>query len=70
MPMYDYLCPHCGSAFEELRPMAERDTAECPNCGRTADKQVSSFFTGGGSGAAASQGSRGGSCDVGGFGGG
>lgn len=68
MPMYDYQCPHCGEAFEELRPMAERDTAACPRCGKTAEKQLSNFFTGGSR--ASSAPSRGGSCDIGGLGGG
>jgi len=68
MPMYDYLCPKCGAAFEELRPMAERETAECPECGAAAKKQVSSFL--GTSGSNGSAPSRGGSCDVGSFGGG
>ncbi len=45
MPMYDYLCPHCGEAFEELRSIAARKTAECPRCGKTAQQQVSGFFT-------------------------
>lgn len=67
MPMYDYQCPKCGAAFEELRPLAERDTAPCPECGATAQKQISSFFTGGGQGTPSRGG---GSCGLGGFGGG
>lgn len=70
MPMYDYECPACGAAFEDLRPIAERDTAECPECGATAEKQVSSFFTGSSSDGSGATPSRGGSCDVGRFGGG
>jgi putative FmdB family regulatory protein len=70
--MYDYLCPHCGEAFEELRSISERATAPCPACGKTAEKQLSGFFTGGSSrgegGASPSRG--GGSCSIGGFGGG
>lgn len=46
MPLYDYRCPHCDHAFEELRPLAERASAPCPQCGRKAEKQISSFFTG------------------------
>ena len=68
MPMYDYACPHCGEAFEELRPMAERDTAECPRCGKTAEKQLSGFFTS--TSRANSPTPRGGGCGAGGFGGG
>ena len=69
MPMYDYLCPQCGEAFEELRPIAERATAKCPSCGKTAEKQISGFFTANSSSNAPS---RGGSCGIGGggFGGG
>ena len=34
MPTYTYRCTECDAQFEELRPMAERDTPiECPNCG-------------------------------------
>lgn len=69
MPMYDYLCPHCGEAFEDLRPIAERATAPCPKCGEDAEKQLSGFFTGGSSESSGTP-SRGGSCGVGGFGGG
>jgi putative FmdB family regulatory protein len=65
MPMYDYLCPHCGEAFEELRSIAERKTAECPSCGKTAQKQVSGFFTSGSRSTPSS-----GSCGLGNLGGG
>lgn len=49
MPLYDYKCPHCEHVFEEMRPMAERATAECPRCGKAAEKTLSSFFTSRGS---------------------
>ena len=45
MPMYDYECPHCGEAFEDLRPIAERASAPCPKCDKMATKVLSSFFT-------------------------
>ncbi len=45
MPLYDYHCPDCGHRFEEFRPMAERDHAPCPKCGKEADKQLSGFFS-------------------------
>ena len=47
MPLYDYLCEACGKKFEEFRSMAERKNAPCPICGKPAEKQISSFFTGG-----------------------
>jgi putative FmdB family regulatory protein len=45
MPLYDYLCESCGKKFEDLRSLAERDNARCPVCGKSADKQISGFFT-------------------------
>jgi len=56
MPLYDYQCPACGERFEELRPLAERQHADCPKCGKQADKQLSSFFTGSKSSGASSSG--------------
>lgn len=32
MPLYDYECPKCELQFNELKPMAERKTAQCPGC--------------------------------------
>jgi putative FmdB family regulatory protein len=32
MPFYDYRCEDCGHEFEEQRPVAARDEAECPGC--------------------------------------
>ena len=41
MPVYDYLCPHCGS-FEQLRPLAQSaQDADCPDCGSAAPRMVS-----------------------------
>lgn len=39
MPYYDYTCPE-GHIFEKLRPIAERDNAECPECGQIATKNI------------------------------
>jgi putative FmdB family regulatory protein len=52
VPLYDYLCESCGKKFEEFRNLAERHNAPCPVCGKPADKQLSGFFTSGGSGSA------------------
>lgn len=68
MPMYDYKCDHCGATFEELRSLAERQNAPCPECGQQASKVLSSFFTGGSG--AGSGGREGGGCSIGGAGGG
>ena len=62
MPLYDYLCEKCGKKFEDFRSIAERQQAPCPICGKPAEKQISSFFTGG------SAPDRGGSCGPTGFG--
>lgn len=35
MPLYDYYCERCDTVFETIRPMAERQTSECPECGDT-----------------------------------
>lgn len=32
MPLYDYRCEACEHEFEENRPIAQRDEAECPAC--------------------------------------
>ena len=45
MPLYDYLCDSCGKKFEEFRSIAERQNAPCPVCGKSGEKQISSFFT-------------------------
>lgn len=34
MPLYEYGCRSCGSAFEKMRSMQERLSApSCPSCG-------------------------------------
>lgn len=68
MPMYDYMCAHCGEEFEELRSLADRRSAPCPRCGKEADKVLSGFFLSGGD-TSGSLG-RGGGCSIGGAGGG
>ncbi|MBP6875688.1 MAG: zinc ribbon domain-containing protein [Candidatus Eisenbacteria bacterium] len=48
MPLYQYCCRKCGSLFEALLPVAERDQEEkklaCPCCGATnPTRQISRF---------------------------
>lgn len=40
MPVYDYLCPHCGP-FDALRPMRDAASpAACPGCGQDAPRTL------------------------------
>ena len=32
MPTYDYVCDHCGHAFELFQSMKESPIQECPHC--------------------------------------
>ena len=50
MPLYEYECDHCGSGFETLRSIKERDNAECPECERPARRVLSGFAVMGGGG--------------------
>ncbi len=43
MPLYEYSCPSCGHAFEELARSADADKAKCPKCGAKARRQLSVF---------------------------
>lgn len=36
MPLYDYRCDPCDREFEDIRPLAERHTTDCGECGGTA----------------------------------
>jgi putative FmdB family regulatory protein len=40
MPLYDYNCKRCEHVFEAFRPMAGRQTAECPDCGDTCEMKL------------------------------
>ena len=48
MPLYEYQCQRCGTTFEELVSLAERDNGrECPKChSKRARRLVSLFATG------------------------
>jgi putative FmdB family regulatory protein len=50
MPIYEYLCQECGSAFEKLRKAREADEGvECPDCDSgNVKRQLSSFAQAGG----------------------
>ena len=40
MPIYEYVCPKCKTAFEVMRPFAEADKpAMCPHCKSEAQKE-------------------------------
>ncbi|NLC59516.1 MAG: zinc ribbon domain-containing protein, partial [Armatimonadetes bacterium] len=45
MPLYEYRCEECHSAFAALQPMtAPRTGAKCPRCGSTHTRRVLSTF--------------------------
>jgi len=41
MPLYEYRCGACGLKFEALKPVEERQIAQCPQCGQPAKKIIS-----------------------------
>jgi putative FmdB family regulatory protein len=44
MPIYEYVCPECDSAFELLRSLSEADKeADCPHCHKPARRKISTF---------------------------
>jgi putative FmdB family regulatory protein len=45
MPVYEYICKHCGFKFEEYRSFWQSDEEiECPSCGQAApERQFSAF---------------------------
>jgi putative FmdB family regulatory protein len=48
MPIYEYVCHHCGHRFEKLvRNLAGDEQAHCPRCREAgAQRVVSSFAVG------------------------
>lgn len=40
MPTYSYTCTACGERFDAYKPMAERKTHDCPECGATAKQRM------------------------------
>ncbi len=48
MPIYEYGCAACGTAFSRLRPIAAAaEPAACPACGAPATRSPSRFAIGG-----------------------
>ncbi|MFH1464756.1 MAG: FmdB family zinc ribbon protein [Pseudomonadota bacterium] len=50
MPMYEYVCGHCGEEFEDLVPAGTPDDEiECPGCGRegSSRRKLSTFAVSG-----------------------
>ena len=49
MPLYDYVCYHCGHSFEMLRRIKDDDRdIKCPSCGsQKIERLLSTFSTGG-----------------------
>ena len=44
MPIYEFVCPKCGTEFEVMRPVSQSDEpARCPKCQTEARRQVSAF---------------------------
>jgi putative FmdB family regulatory protein len=46
MPIYEYLCSHCGKLIEKIQRRAEPDIP-CPTCGASAQRRVSVFSSAG-----------------------
>lgn len=44
MPIYEYECPACGTAFNELMPIDATAPPPCPRCGSTAARKRLSRF--------------------------
>lgn len=42
MPLYEYSCPHCSACFEQLVSSHDTKELDCPNCGKKAQRVVSS----------------------------
>ncbi len=50
MPIYEYKCNECETAFEKFVRNEETDEIVCPNCrSKLVEKQISSFAQCGGS---------------------
>jgi putative FmdB family regulatory protein len=67
MPIYEYWCPECRSAFEKLRSMQSNDAeVTCPRCGSKVKRMLSVVAAVGRSSGEESYASGGGGCGCGG----
>ena len=41
MPTYEYRCRECGEEFEKFQRMSDEPVAECPACGKAAERRLS-----------------------------
>ena len=41
MPTYEYRCTACNHEFEKFQRMSEEPGAECPECGKPAERRLS-----------------------------
>jgi putative FmdB family regulatory protein len=41
VPLYDYQCGDCGTAFDALVPAGRADRERCPDCGAEARRLLS-----------------------------
>ncbi|HEX8321372.1 FmdB family zinc ribbon protein [Longimicrobium sp.] len=41
MPTYEYRCPECGNDFEKFQKMSDEPIADCPACGKPAQRRIS-----------------------------
>lgn len=50
MPIFEYTCEDCGTAFEKLVRRTAAEAVECPSCGHDQVKQELSTFAAHGAG--------------------
>lgn len=41
MPTYEYKCPKCGTKFDKFQKITAPHVAKCPECGASAERQLS-----------------------------
>lgn len=39
MPIYEYVCRHCGQELERLQKLSDASLTDCPECGESALKR-------------------------------
>ncbi len=42
MPIYEYMCNHCGHRFEKIQKVSDSPCKKCPHCGSALRKLISS----------------------------